>query len=59
MTAEVDVSKTDGLALANVPRAITAQPVTLPTDDAANQMVQHVIAANLGQAGSAKTHGKL
>jgi membrane fusion protein (multidrug efflux system) len=59
MTVEVDVSKTDGLALANVPRVITAQPGTLPADDAANQMVQHVIAANLEQAASAKPHGKL
>jgi membrane fusion protein (multidrug efflux system) len=59
MTVEVDVSKTDGLALADVPRVSIAQPVTLPADDAANQLVQRVIAANLGQAGSAKPHGKL
>lgn len=59
MTAEVDVSKTDGLALADVPRAATAQPATLPTNDAAEQLVQRVIAANLGLAGTAKPHAKL
>jgi membrane fusion protein (multidrug efflux system) len=59
MTAEVDVSKTDGLALADVPRMAVAQPAPLPTDDAANQLVQRVIAANLGQAGAAKPHAKL
>jgi membrane fusion protein (multidrug efflux system) len=58
MTAAVDVSKTDGLALADVPRVAVAQPAALPTDDAANQLVQRVIAANLGQVGSAKPHAK-
>ena len=59
MTAEVDVSQTDGLALADVPRAAMAAPVVAKTDDAAEQLVQRVIAANLGQAGAAKPHAKL
>ncbi len=59
MTAEVDVTKTDGLPLADVPRVALAQPAVLTTDDAAEQLVQRVIAANLGQAGSAKPHAKL
>ncbi|MDD2882712.1 MAG: HlyD family efflux transporter periplasmic adaptor subunit [Rhodoferax sp.] len=54
MTVEVDVSKTDGLALADVPRVAVVPPVALPTDDAAQQLVQRVIAANLGQSGAAK-----
>jgi membrane fusion protein (multidrug efflux system) len=49
MTVEVDVSKTDGLALADAPRAAPAQTDPPTTDDAANAMVQRVIAANLGQ----------
>ena len=59
MTVEVDVSKTDGLALADVPRLAVAPLAALPTDDAANQLVQRVIAANLGQAVTAKPHAKL
>ncbi len=59
MTAEVDVRHTDGLALADVPREAVAQPVVLPTDDAANALVQRVIAAHLGPAGGAKSHPKL
>jgi membrane fusion protein (multidrug efflux system) len=59
MTAEVDVSKTDGLALADVPRVALAAPVVAKTDDAAEQLVQRVIAANLGQAGASKPHAKL
>jgi membrane fusion protein (multidrug efflux system) len=49
MTAEVDVSQTDGKALADAPRPTApALSVAVP-DDAANQLVQRVIAANLGQ----------
>jgi len=59
MTAEVDVSKTDGLALADVPQVALAQPAVLPTDGAAEQLVQRVIAANLGQAAPGKPRGKL
>jgi membrane fusion protein (multidrug efflux system) len=59
MTAEVDVSKTDGLALADVPRVTSQTAVTVKSDDAAEQLVQRVIAANLGQAGNAKPHAKL
>jgi len=59
MTAEVDVSKTDGLALADVPRVTSPTAVTVKPDDAAEQLVQRVIAANLGQAGNAKPHTKL
>ncbi|MBB1076656.1 efflux RND transporter periplasmic adaptor subunit [Rhodoferax sp. 4810] len=59
MTAEVDVSQTDGLALADVPRVAIAQPAVAKTDDAAEQLVQRVISANLGQAGAAKSHTKL
>jgi hypothetical protein len=33
--------------------------VTVKSDDAAEQLVQRVIAANLGQAGNAKPHAKL
>jgi membrane fusion protein (multidrug efflux system) len=59
MTAEVDVSKTDGLALADVPRAMAPSATSVKSDDAAEQLVQRVIAANLGQTGSAKSHAKL
>jgi membrane fusion protein (multidrug efflux system) len=59
MTAEVDVSKTDGLALADVPRAIAPSSTSAKSNDAAEQLVQRVIAANLGQTGSAKSHAKL
>ncbi|MCW2313552.1 HlyD family efflux transporter periplasmic adaptor subunit [Rhodoferax antarcticus] len=59
MTAEVDVSKTDGLALADVPQVALSQPAVLPTDGAAEQLVQRVIAANLGQAAPGKPRGKL
>ena len=59
MAAEVDVSKTDGLALADVPRVTPPTAVTVKPDDAAEQLVQRVIAANLGQAGNAKPHAKL
>jgi membrane fusion protein, multidrug efflux system len=59
MTAEVDVTDTSGSALADVPR--TAQPMlaTAKTDDAADQLVQRVIAANLGQAAVSMPHPKL
>lgn len=59
MTAEVDVSQTGGLALADAPRVALAQPAPPPNDDAANQLVQRVIAANLGRAGAAKPHARL
>jgi len=59
MTAEVDVRNTDGLALADVPRANTATAALTYTDEAANDLVRRVIAANLGQAGASKSHAKL
>jgi membrane fusion protein, multidrug efflux system len=59
MTAEVDASNTDGLALADVPRAATPTTALTYTDEAANDLVQRVIAANLGQAGASKPHAKL
>jgi membrane fusion protein (multidrug efflux system) len=59
MTAEVDVRNTDGLALADVPRTAAPTAALTTTDDAANDLVQRVIAANLGQAGTAKPHAKL
>ncbi|MDI1244079.1 MAG: efflux RND transporter periplasmic adaptor subunit [Rhodoferax sp.] len=59
MTVEVDVSKTDGLALADVPRVAVAQLAVSPTDDAAEQLVQRVIAANLGQAVAGQSRAKL
>jgi membrane fusion protein (multidrug efflux system) len=59
MTAEVDVSKTDGLALADVPRTTSPNTATVKPDDAAERLVQRVIAANLGQTVSAKPHAKL
>jgi membrane fusion protein (multidrug efflux system) len=58
MTAEVDVSKTDGLALADVPRAMAPSATSAKSDDAAEQLVQRVIVANLGQTGSAKSYAK-
>jgi membrane fusion protein (multidrug efflux system) len=56
MTAEVDVSSTSGNALADVPRAAAAPFAVGKTDDAADQLVQRIIATNLGQpvAGQAK-----
>jgi membrane fusion protein (multidrug efflux system) len=59
MTAEVDVSKTDGLALADVPRTTSPNTALVKPDDAAEQLVQRVITANLGKANSAKPHAKL
>lgn len=59
MTVEVDVRNTDGLALADAPHVATPTAVQTPTDDAANDLVQRVIAANLGQAGTSKPHTKL
>jgi membrane fusion protein (multidrug efflux system) len=59
MTAEVDVSKTDGLALTDVPRTTSPNTATVKPDDAAERLVQRVIAANLGQKASAKPHAKL
>ncbi|HEY8906677.1 MAG TPA: HlyD family efflux transporter periplasmic adaptor subunit [Rhodoferax sp.] len=59
MTAEVDVTNTSGSALADVPRAAPPMPVTAKTDDAADQLVQRVIAANLGHAAAPKSHPKL
>lgn len=56
MTAEVDVSKTDGLALADVPRVAAVPLLAVQTDDAANLLVQRVIAANL--AGSPNPRGR-
>ncbi len=58
MTAEVDVSKTDGPALADAPRLPPPATPASPSDDAANAIVQRVIAANLGQA-DGKAHTKL
>jgi len=51
MTADVDVSKTDGLALADAPRTAKAVSAPTPSDDAADALVKRVIAANLGQPG--------
>jgi membrane fusion protein (multidrug efflux system) len=59
MTAEVDVSKTDGLALADMPRTMAPSATSAKSNDAAEQLVQRVIAANLGQTASAKPHAKL
>ena len=59
MTVEVDVRNTDGLALADVPRVTTPTAALTYTDEAANDLVQRVIAANLGQAGTSKPHAKL
>jgi membrane fusion protein (multidrug efflux system) len=49
MTAEVDVSQTNGLALADAPRAAAPTAAPVASNDAANAIVQRVIAANLGQ----------
>ncbi|MBT3068613.1 efflux RND transporter periplasmic adaptor subunit [Rhodoferax sp. U11-2br] len=59
MTAEVDVSNTDGLALADVPRVATPTTALTYTDEAANDLVKRVIAANLGHASSTKVQAKL
>jgi membrane fusion protein (multidrug efflux system) len=59
MTAEVDVSKTDGLALADMPHTTSPNTATMKPDDAAERLVQRVITANLGQKASAKPHTKL
>jgi len=59
MTAEVDVTDTSGSALADVPRTSQPMPVTAKTDDAADQLVQRVIAANLGHAAAPKSRAKL
>jgi membrane fusion protein (multidrug efflux system) len=48
MTAEVDVGNTNGQALADTPRLAMVTPAANNTDDAADQMVQRTIAANLG-----------
>ena len=48
MTAEVDVSDTSGSALADAPRTALPAPAATRTDDAAEQLVQRVIVANLG-----------
>ncbi len=50
MTVEVDVSKTDGLALADAPPKIVSDTTLAASDDAGNVLVARVIAANLGQA---------
>jgi membrane fusion protein (multidrug efflux system) len=49
MTAEVDVSNTSGKALADVPRPVLPAAAAAATIDAASQLVQRVIAANLGR----------
>ncbi len=54
MTAEVDVSDTRGSALAEAPRTSLPAPVAAKTDNAAEQLVQRVIAANMGQTATAK-----
>ena len=59
MTAEVDVSNTDGLALADVPRVATPKAALTYTDEAANDLVKRVIAANLGHAANTKSQAKL
>jgi membrane fusion protein, multidrug efflux system len=59
MTAEVDVADTSGSALADVPRTSQPMPAAAPTDDPAEQLVQRVIAANLGHAAAPKSHPKL
>jgi len=59
MTVEVDVSNTDGLALADVPRVSTPTAALTYTDEAANDLVKRVIAANLGHAASTKAQAKL
>lgn len=55
MVAEVDVSHTDGKSLADAPRAaaLVPAPATAQGDEAANENVQRVIAANLGKAAPA------
>ena len=58
MTAEVDVSNTSGSALADVPHAPAPVPATLPVDTAADQLVQRVIAANLGHAAAPQSQPK-
>jgi membrane fusion protein (multidrug efflux system) len=54
MTAEVDVSDTRGSALADAPSAALPAPAAPQVDDAAEALVQRVIAANLGQPASAR-----
>lgn len=49
MTAEVDVSDTRGKALADVPGPVLSADAVASTDDAASQLVQRVITANLGR----------
>ena len=56
--ARLNRGKTDGLALADVPRPMTPSATSAKSDDAAEQLVQRVIAANLGQTGSTKRHAK-
>jgi membrane fusion protein (multidrug efflux system) len=62
MTAEVDISNTNGSALADAPRSAMATPAASNADGAADQIVQRIIAANLGQSVTAhakpKTRGK-
>jgi len=56
MTVEVDISNTSGQALADRPDPITASPRALAHDAGADQLVQRVIAANLGKVGSGAAH---
>jgi membrane fusion protein (multidrug efflux system) len=58
MTAEVDVSNTSGQALADAPRSAMVTPAASNTDDAADQMVQRIVAANLGHAVAAPAKSK-
>jgi membrane fusion protein (multidrug efflux system) len=58
MAVEVDVSDTSRSALADAPRTALATPLANTSDDAANQLVQRVIAANLGQTATPRKHHK-
>jgi membrane fusion protein (multidrug efflux system) len=60
MNVEVDISNTSGQTLADTPRAGMLTPAANNTNDAAEQMVQRIIAANLGHtvAAPAKPHPK-
>ena len=59
MTAEVDVRDTSGSTLAATPSPAAPAAALTATDDAANALVQRVIAANLGAATAATQSSKL
>ncbi len=58
MLAEVNVSDSSGSGLAEAPRADLPAPVATKSDEAAEQLVQRVIAANLGQVKVASAGAK-